>query len=69
MLKNATNWEWSVNWLKNKMRETNDNSNNFMSLMGSKSQSNDDADTKTFQRTKSAQVSDHWPHLTRIRHL
>jgi ubiquitin carboxyl-terminal hydrolase 9/24 len=65
LLKTASNWEWSVNWLKNKMLESlsnnsnnNNNNNNGYSNQSwnVRSQSNEDSDTRTFQRTKSAQV-------------
>lgn len=51
LLKNTNNWEWAVNWLKSKMGEAQNSFYNW-SL---KNESNEDAETKTFQRTKSAQ--------------
>jgi ubiquitin carboxyl-terminal hydrolase 9/24 len=51
LLKNATNWEWAVNWLKSKMCETQNSFYNW----NLKNESNEDAEIKTFQRTKSAQ--------------
>lgn len=50
LLKTAHNWEWSVNWLKKKMLDSN-----FTSWTLSKS--NEDSESRTFQRTKSAQVN------------
>lgn len=47
LLKTAPNWEWSVNWLKKKMLDScNWNPSN---------KSNEDSESRTFQRTKSAQ--------------
>lgn len=54
LLKTANNWEWAVNWLKTKMVDSLGNTS-FVSW-STKLQSNDDSETRTFQRTKSAQV-------------
>lgn len=48
LLKTAPNWEWSVNWLKKKMLDSN-----FTNWTMTKS--NEDSESRTFQRTKSAQ--------------
>lgn len=60
LLKTASNWEWSVSWLKNKMSESanassSSSSMNYINWNNSKFQSNEDTEIKTFQRTKSAQ--------------
>ena len=55
LLKTASNWEWSVNWLKNKMSESSSVNSNYINWTSSKFQSNEDTEIKTFQRTKSAQ--------------
>ena len=55
LLKTANNWEWSVNWLKNKMSESSSVNSNYINWNSSKFQSNEDSEIKTFQRTKSAQ--------------
>jgi ubiquitin carboxyl-terminal hydrolase 9/24 len=56
LLKSPNNWEWSVNWLKNKMADSSLGSSQYINWNNSKYQSNEDSDIKTFQRTKSAQV-------------
>lgn len=53
LLKTANNWEWAVNWLKSKMLDSLGSSSY---VWNTKPQSNDDSETRTFQRTKSAQV-------------
>lgn len=55
LLKTASNWEWSVNWLKTKMLESLGNSSQFNTNWTSNKFSNEDSDIRTFQRTKSAQ--------------
>lgn len=60
LLKTASNWEWSVNWLKTKMSDSASSSSTISSgynvTWGStKFQSNEDTEIRTFQRTKSAQ--------------
>jgi ubiquitin carboxyl-terminal hydrolase 9/24 len=58
LLKTASNWEWSVNWLKTKMSDSASSSissNYNVSWSNSKFQSNEDSEIRTFQRTKSAQ--------------
>jgi hypothetical protein len=57
LLKTASNWEWSVNWLKTKMSESSSMaSTSYINWAGSsKFQSNEDSEIRTFQRTKSAQ--------------
>ena len=55
-MKTANNWEWAVNWLKSKMVDSFGNTSNYVSW-NTKPQSNDDSETRTFQRTKSAQVN------------
>jgi ubiquitin carboxyl-terminal hydrolase 9/24 len=55
LIKTASNWEWSVNWLKNKMSESSSMNSNYINWNSSKFQSNEDTEIKTFQRTKSAQ--------------
>ena len=54
-LTNTTSkWQWSVDWLKKRM---DDHSNSFPTKSGLSSSSNEDSNTKNFQRTTSALVS------------
>ncbi|RNA35237.1 ubiquitin carboxyl-terminal hydrolase 24-like [Brachionus plicatilis] len=57
LLNVTSSWEWSVSWLKTKMSENNFESATFSPNSSNIQSSKKLDETKTFQRTKSAQTT------------